>query len=390
MNVHAPCARGNFTRTAAVRMQICAAGGLASNRVSIEYSRIGATQVVKTSMHPTLPHSPASIRRALAAWPNILIIAYTVSAWLAGIWLLLRPELWQNAAGVLLAAHALVCSAYLIHDCTHHAVFASASANDRLGALMSWINGACLADYSRLKKKHLRHHSDRLDVVTFDYRAALQSSPGWVRRGALALEWAYVPSVELLMRGMVVAAPFQSGTRRERLRVLWIGSVRLAGFAALAIASVKAAALYALAYLLFLNVLRFLDAFQHTYEVFASKSLEAAPADPRRDLRYEYSNTYSNLIAERWHWLNLLVLNFPYHNAHHVRPGVPWYRLPALHRSLYGALDPQVIACRKLISSYHRYRVARVLAANYGKVAPTGDRAAGFLGAVGVSFLTAV
>ena len=65
--------------------------------------------------------------------------------------------------------------------------------------------------------------------------------------------------------------------------------------------------------------------------------------DPRRDLRYEYENTYSNLLSERWRWLNLLVLNFPYHNAHHVRPGVPWYRLPALHRSLYGEKDRQVI-----------------------------------------------
>jgi hypothetical protein len=34
--------------------------------------------------------------------------------------------------------------------------------------------------------------------------------------------------------------------------------------------------------------------------------------------------------------------------------------------------------------------VTRVLAADYGSVATTGDRAAGFLGAVGVSFLTAV
>jgi fatty acid desaturase len=77
--------------------------------------------------------------------------------------------------------------------------------------------------------------------------------------------------------------------------------------------------------------------------------LDAAAADPRRDLRYEYENTYSNLIAERWGWMNLLVLNFPYHNAHHVRPGAPWYRLPRLHRSLYGENDRQVITCRELL-----------------------------------------
>src|SRR5271170_1121205 len=202
-------------------------------------------------------------RRALRAWPNLLVIPYTLLGWPLGIWMMTLPQIPLNAAGVLLTAHTLIFSAYLIHDCAHHAVLATASGNDRLGMLMSWINGACLADYSRLKKKHLRHHSDRLDVVTFDYRDALWRAPAWARRIVLALEWAYVPSVELLMRGMVIAAPFSCGTRAERVRVLLAGSVRLAAFAALAKVSVKAFLLYALAYLIFLNVLRFMDAFQH-------------------------------------------------------------------------------------------------------------------------------
>ena len=332
----------------------------------------------------------ATSRRPGHAWPNLLVMSYTLLGWPFGIWMLTRPALWLNAAGVLLIAHALIYSAYLIHDCVHHALFATTAANDRLGMLMSWINGASLADYQRLKKKHLRHHSDRLDVVTFDYRAALRRSPRWVRGGVLALEWAYVPAVELWIRGMILTAPFSWGTAAERTRVLGVLAVRLAFFGALALISVKAVLLYGLAYVLFLTVVRFLDAFQHTYEVFASHSLDAARPDPRRDLRFEYENTYSNLLSKRWRWLNLLVLNFPYHNAHHVRPGVPWYRLPALHRSLYGDKDRQVIRCRDLAASYHRHRVARVMAESYGSVAATGNRAAGFLGAIGVSFLTAV
>jgi len=326
----------------------------------------------------------------LRGWPTFLIVAYTLLGWPLGIWLLTRPDAWLNALGVLLSAHTLIYSAYLIHDCAHHAIFSTRSANDRLGILMSWINGACLANYARLKKKHLRHHSDRLDVVTFDYRAALNRLPASMRRGVLALEWSYVPVVELLMRGMIVAAPFRFGTVADRIRVVSLLAVRAAFFAALAFISVKALLLYALSYVIFLTVLRFMDAFQHTYEVFASRSLEAAAPDPRRDLRYEYENTYSNLITERWGWLNLLVLNFPYHNAHHVRPSAPWHRLPALHRTLYAERDPQVITCRQLLSSYHRHRVARILAEDYGTVAASGDRVGGFLGAVGVSFLTAV
>jgi fatty acid desaturase len=326
----------------------------------------------------------------LRGWPTWIVVCYTLSGWAAGIWMLTLAAPGLNVLGVLLVAHTLTYSAYLIHDCVHHAVFRTTAANDRMGVLMSWVNGACIASYRRLKKKHLRHHSDRLDVVTFDYRAALNRAPRIARRIALALEWAYVPAVELLIRGMIVAAPFTSGSAVERTRVILVLAVRTAAFAALAWISPKAALLYVLACLLFLTILRFMDAFQHTYEVYASASLEAAAPDPRRDLRYEYENTYSNLLSGRLRWLNVLVLNFPYHNAHHVRPNAPWYRLPALHRSLYGANDPQVITCRELAASFHRHRVARVLAENYGSVAAAGDRAGGFLGAIGVSFLTAV
>jgi fatty acid desaturase len=329
-------------------------------------------------------------RQSGGVWPNLLAILYTVLGWLLGIWMLTRPEVVLNVLGVLLTAHALVYSGYLIHECAHSAVFTSARANDRLGLAMSWINGACIASYPRLKLKHLRHHADRLDVVTFDYRAALNHCPAWVRRVVLVLEWAYVPVIELLMRGMVIAMPFGEADVRARARVIAVLAVRIALLVALALISVKAVVLYALAWLLFVTVLRFMDAFQHTYEVFPSRSLAPAPVDPRRDRRYEYENTYSNLVSERRWWLNLLVMNFTYHNAHHVRPGAPWYRLPALHRSLYGEADRQVIPCRELFMSYHRHRMARVLAENYGSVALTGARASGFLGAVGVSFLTAM
>lgn len=331
-------------------------------------------------------------RQVGGAWPNLLTVAYTLVGWAAGVWMLTLPWISLNAAGVLLTAHALIISAYLIHECVHQTIFAAPVANDRLGTLCGWLNGACLANYAGLKKKHLRHHADRLDVVTFDYRAALNATPGWVRKTVLALEWAYIPVIELMMRGMVIAAPFYFGTVRDRVRLLALLIVRVAFFVALAFVSVKALLLYALAYVLFLHVLRFMDAYQHTYDVFPSRSLEPAPADPRRTRRYEYENTYSNLVAVRWPWLNLLTLNFAYHNAHHARSGEPWYRLPALHHALYGESDPQVLPCRDLIAGYHRNRVTRVFAADYGSVGTdtTGSRASRFIGAVGVSFLTAI
>src|ERR1700728_644193 len=158
--------------------------------------------------------------RGAGTWPNAVMIAYTLGGWTLGVWLLTRPEILLNVAGVLLTAHTLVCSGYVIHECAHQNVFARIASNDRLGMLMCWLNGACLADYQGLKIKHLRHHTDRLDVVTFDYRAVLKHAPLWARRAVLVLEWAYIPIVELLMRAMIIVSPCRYGTRRERIRTV--------------------------------------------------------------------------------------------------------------------------------------------------------------------------
>ena len=91
-------------------------------------------------------------------------------------------------------------------------------------------------------------------------------------------------------------------------------------------------------------------------------------------------------------WLNLIWLNFGFHNAHHERPIAPWYKLPALHRDLYPEGSAQVITVGELLRSFHFNRVKRILASDYGEVQPPGvpHRADRFVGAVGVSFLTAV
>jgi len=49
-----------------------------------------------------------------------------------------------------------------------------------------------------------------------------------------------------------------------------------------------------------------------------------------------------------------------------------------------------VLPMRELLWGYHRDRVRRVLSDDYGAVGTGPNKADGFLGAVGVSFLTAV
>jgi len=138
-----------------------------------------------------------------------------------------------NVLGVLLTAHTLICSGYLIHECVHNTVAASVRANDRLGMLLTWFERCLPGRLSAVEKK----------APAAPYRPARrshirlsrgpQSLTGWIQRGVLALEWAYVPAVELMMRGMIIAFPFHDGTARERARVLVLLTIRVLFFAGL-------------------------------------------------------------------------------------------------------------------------------------------------------------
>jgi len=325
------------------------------------------------------------------ALPNTLALAYALTGYGVGLWGMAAASWPWALAATLWFAHALIVAAYLFHEFAHATIFTQPEANTRGGVLMTWLTGSCYARYENLRRKHMRHHVDRADVISLDTKALLQSSPAWVRRMVLALEWAYVPAVELLMHGYVIARPFLDPARRaERGRVTAILAVRGSAFAALGMLSPRALILYGIAYLIMISVLRFADAFQHTYDAYAIPDADPVPADTLRDKAYEQANTYSNLASLRWPRLNLLLLNFPFHNAHHEKPTAPWYRLPALHRELYGDAPAQVIPMAALLRPFHRHRVTRVLADDYGEVDPRAGRTSGFVGAVSVSFLTAV
>lgn len=337
-------------------------------------------------------------------WPNTLALGATLLMYPLGIGLLTSASWGLNALGFALLVLSLTWSAYFIHEFAHYAIFKKPETNARWGTLMSWLNGSCFASFDDMRRKHMRHHVERADVITFDAKGFLLSAPAWLRHTVLALEWAYIPAVEFLMRAFVISMPFQQrakptatrSVRTLRLRVLAIAAVRLTAVAVLGFYSPKALALYCVAVLVFITILRFADCFQHTYEAYPILDDTPLPADKIRDREYEQANTYSDVAGVQSTLtngvLNMLWLNFGFHNAHHERPTLPWYRLPAYHRELYPSNYAQVVTVRELVRSFHINRVKRILADNYGAVGASGTtrRADQFLGAVGVSFLTAV
>jgi fatty acid desaturase len=323
-----------------------------------------------------------------AALANTIVLTWTCAGWLGSLALMGAQAAILNIAGVLLCAHAMILAAYLIHEAAHQTLFSAHWANRIAGEAMNFIAGSCYASFERIRHMHIRHHVDRADVTCFDFKGLMRRRPG-VRRVLQILEWAYVPATETLMHLQVIWRPFFVRSQRKHLlRVAAMLVVRSLLLALLGLWSWKALLLYVVATALLLHVLNFFDAFHHTFEQYFVAADEPVSMEGR-DRRYELDHTYSNLISRRHPWLNLLTLNFGYHNAHHHRPSVPWYRLPAFHGDLYGGDHTRaVLPLSELLRTWHRNRVRRVSSDDYGAPGDGRGRADNFIGAHGVSFLT--
>ena len=321
--------------------------------------------------------------------PNSLAFGFAIFGYALGVLMLFSSHWLINALGVLLTSQSLIVSAYLVHEFSHWSIFKTPETNLRWGIIMSWINGSCYSTFEEIRSKHMHHHVDRADVLTFNVQHLMRDMPSFARNLIKLLEWMYIPALEILMHFLVIILPFiKPEWHYKRMRLISIMLIRAPLFILMAWFSVKAWLLYLLAYGIMLTALRFADAFQHTYDVFLQSDGKIADGK-LRDRVYEQANTFSNLTSLQYPWLNLLFLNFPYHNAHHEKPIVPWYQLPQLHQQLFGDTTVlPVIPMSKLLKAYHLHRVTRLQSIDYGEL--NNNSANAFIGAAGVSFLTAL
>ena len=299
----------------------------------------------------------------------------------------MTDALWINFIGVIVLAHAMVIAAYFIHECAHESLFRGSSYNRMFGEILLWICGSSYSDYKAIVHKHVRHHTDRADIVSFDFRTRLQAYPKTLKL-IQYLEWLYIPALEIMMHGLVIILPFMKESRRHlRSRVITVLALRVAFFSVLASISPNVLFLYPITYVIFVTVMRFMDVHQHTYDLYETLDQERGDEVKQYDRAFEASNTFSNVISLKYPWLNLLVLNFSYHNVHHDQQIQPWYRLPKLHKELYGKDETQVLSFLNLLKSYHKYRMQRVI--NCDAISSNVHKGRDFIGVDGVSFLTA-
>lgn len=286
-------------------------------------------------------------------------VLYAVTAYAAGVAALFSANAWLNAVGTLVLAHGMIISAYLIHDCGHNAVFDHSRHNTYLGRVMSWLCGAAYGTYEDMRYKHFRHHVDNDDVVWFDYDGFFEKHP-FITNIVRVFEWFYIPAHDLIMHGVMVFTSFIIPQRRDqRVRNVAVILVRGGIFVALLIYVPKVALLYAVAYILMMQVLRFMDSVQHDYG-YNLTLFDYEKPPHKGDTKWEQEHTFSNPISLRFPKLNWLVLNFGYHNAHHEDMNLPFYRLPALHEELTGNDPARVIPFASQLKLFHRNRVRRI------------------------------
>ncbi|MDX2215566.1 MAG: fatty acid desaturase [Oculatellaceae cyanobacterium bins.114] len=315
---------------------------------------------------------------------NLGAIAYTFTLYALGV-LLITVQPWQwNIVGVILLVHALLLSATFTHEFIHGNIFKDRQLNAFWGQAMTHLNGGCYATWDALVEHHFNHHLHHADFVGFDFLKYFNMMNPWLRSIYVVLEWLYFPIFEFELRWRVILAPWLEADKRSlQGRAIALMLYRMTAFAVLAWISWKALLLYCVAYISFVNVMRFADAFHHTYD-YAIVGQEF----PKRDRLYEQEHTFSNLVSVKYPWLNLLFLNFGYHNAHHHNMSCPWHELPELHQKLYSDQGGGLLPLPQLVSNYHRFRLYRLFSGQGDATLDDNAVSSPFTGGVGVSFLT--
>lgn len=298
---------------------------------------------------------------------NAAALAYVMLGYIAGFAGLFSPHWAVNLAATLLLAHAMTIAAYLIHECGHNLVFKSIKDNAMLGRFLAWICGAAYGTYEDMRYKHFRHHVDVDDVAWFDYERFFEEHP-LILKVTKFLEWFYIPVHDMIMHTIMVFTSFIIPQRRkQRRRNVTVILVRGSIYVALIIYFPRVAVLYALAYLMMMTILRFMDSLQHDYP-YSLTLFEFGKRPRKGNFEWEQEHTFSNPLTFDDGIANWFTLNFGFHNAHHADMTVPWYRLPAKHRELFGDDPENVIPLASQLGIFHRQRVNRIVGNHVGDV----------------------
>lgn len=257
-----------------------------------------------------------SDRRPLVEWPTLALMVATYGFWAVGTTVAYSAV---PLAGIVFTALAVAQFSSLQHEVLHGHPFRS----QKLSEAMVFPGLTLVIPYIRFRDTHLAHHRDErltdpyddpesnyLDPAVWDrlspgMRAVLRANNTLLGRmvlGPVVSTWAFMRgdwrAIRAGDRGVLWAWLWH--IPGVLMVVLWLTSTPGMGLGA-----------YALAAYLGLAILKIRTFLEHR--------------------AHEKARGRTVIVEDRGP-LALLFLNNNFHVVHHAKPGVPWYRLPALYR----------------------------------------------------------
>lgn len=326
-------------------------------------------------LHYTLALEDATIRSRMVALCrerssalSVIAVGVTLCLYGGGLVFITRGGALLPLLGTSLLSVSMITAWYLSHECAHFLVFRRKKHNDFLGEMLSWLNGVTYFRFQQYRRDHIRHHAEQIDLIGTDVKTLLRELPTPLGRLLIFLEGCYVPVMHYVIKAHGIRGILRGSDKAARARVVLVTLAQGVFFVWLVSMSWAAPLWYFLAAAVRIHCVRFVDAFQHSYP-----QVDPALQTSSQGRTYEEENTFSFPVAHRFKWLNVLILNFGFHTAHHAMPGCAWYNLPRLNdivmayhgieaRAAYGA----PVRFLKLVHAYHKDLKRRITATDEG------------------------
>ncbi|CAF1177736.1 unnamed protein product [Adineta steineri] len=291
---------------------------------------------------------------------NTITITYMVGGYILALYCLMYIDSFlMSLIATLLLTHVMVVALAISHECIHSCMSYSLWFNHAVGELSLVMSGALYVPFSELQRQHKEHHSTQAAIDSYLVSHILSTWPQWLCVVILPLEACYIPVLSFVSWWRTLIVPlYVEKYRYLRARIIIMFILRHIFFYVMWCIRPTSVVCYFIAHVLFIDIMRVYDAYHHTIP-FVSRGTML----PKRDIYYEQQTTYSTVFG--WHTtirrvLDLVFLNYGYHNAHHFYPRVPWYRLHELDETMYPKSNGHIIRLPGVLKEYHRRRLDRI------------------------------